>query len=652
MPTSSDYTAAHIKVLEGLEPVRRRPGMYIGSTDEKGLHHLLIEVIDNSVDESLAGFTKNIWITLKQDGSAQVKDDGRGIPVDKHKSGVSALEVAMTKLHAGAKFDSQAYKVSGGLHGVGISVVNALSSWLKVEVHRHGKAYVQEYKRGKSQSPVKELGRVKDTGTITSFMPDKEVFKKDNVFNYKTVEELVRERAYLVSGLKFFLKDERLRKSTQFYFEGGIKSLVSFLNRNKKVFHEPIYISGGEENINAEIAVQFNDGFSENIESFVNVINTKDGGTHLTGFRIALTRAINDYAKKLGLLKEGNGGFTGDDTKEGLTAVIAIRMPTDKIQFESQTKAKLNNSEVQGIVATVVKNGLDIYFEEHPSEAKRILEKVSLAARARLAARAAKEAVIRKSEFFANSLPGKLADCQEKDPAFSELFIVEGDSAGGCFSGDTKVALTDGRNLTFKKLVKEDRGGKKNYCYTVKKDGTIGIALIKNPRLTKKAVIVNKIILDHNQEIICTPDHPFMLRNGAYKKAQDLTLIDSLMPLRRQISKIGNRITISGYELIFDPTLNRWIFTHLLADRYNLENKQVCFCRKPHRHHIDFNKLNNNPDNIQRVTKKEHQKLHATIVEKTILRKDVKEKLRKLRQTDEFKEKIRKTMTNPKMRKL
>ncbi len=444
MPTSTEYNAAQIKILEGLEPVRRRPGMYIGSTDIRGLHHLLVEVIDNSIDEALAGFTKNVLITLEKDGSATVKDDGRGIPVDKHKSGLSALEVAMTKLHAGAKFDSEAYKVSGGLHGVGISVVNALSSWLRVEVHRQDKAYVQEYKRGKPQTPVKEIGKVNDTGTITTFLPDKEIFK-DATFSYKIVEELVRERAYLVPGLKFRLEDKRIEQITNFYFEGGVSSLVTFLNRNKKTLHEPIFIKGEQEHIGIEISIQFNDGFSENIESFVNVINTKDGGTHLTGFRIALTRAINDYAKKIGLIKEGNGGFTGDDTKEGLTAVIAVRMPTDKIQFESQTKAKLNNAEVQGITAAILKEGLDTYFEEHPAEVKRILEKVSLAAKARLAARAAKEAVIRKSEFFANSLPGKLADCQEKDPAESELFIVEGDSAGG--------SAKQGRNRKFQAIL-------------------------------------------------------------------------------------------------------------------------------------------------------------------------------------------------------
>ncbi len=440
----SNYTAANIKVLEGLEPVRRRPGMFIGSTDSKGLHHMVIEIVDNSVDESLAGFTKNVWITLHKDDSTTVEDDGRGIPVDKHKSGVSALEIAMTKLHAGAKFDSDIYKVSGGLHGVGVSVVNALSSYLKAEINRDGKTYCQEYKRGKPSGPVKEIGKSKKTGTTITFLSDKQVFK-DSTFSYKIVEQLIRERAYLVPGLKFHLHDERDGKETHFYFEGGLISLVSFLNRNKKTLHPPIMIKGGNnDEVAVETAIQYNDSFSENIESFVNVINTKDGGTHLTGFRIALTRAINDYARKTGFFKNGTA-FTGDDVKEGLTAAVAVRIPTEKIQFESQTKAKLNNSEAQGIVATVVKDGLNTYFEEHPSEAKRIVEKIGLAARARLAARAAKEAVIRKSEFFANSLPGKLADCQEKDPAFSEIFIVEGDSAGG--------SAKQGRNRRFQAIL-------------------------------------------------------------------------------------------------------------------------------------------------------------------------------------------------------
>ncbi|MCJ7793049.1 MAG: DNA gyrase subunit B [Candidatus Marinimicrobia bacterium] len=425
----STYTAAQIKVLEGLEPVRKRPGMFIGSTDKKGFHHLLVEVIDDSIDESLAGFAKNIWVRLKKEGQAEVRDDGRGIPVDKHKSGLSGLEVAMTKLHAGAKFDDGVYKASGGLHGVGVSVVNALSQWIRVEVHREGKAYVQEYKRGKPTSLLEVVGKANDTGTITSFIPDKKVFKEIE-FDYQLIEQTIRERAYLNPGLKFYLEDERNGTKKYFYFEGGIRSLVKHLNRNKKTIHNVINIRGQENSMEVEVALQYNDGFAETIQSFVNVINTRDGGTHLTGFKMALTRVINDYAKKIGAMKEGNG-FIGNDTIEGLTAVLAVKIPISKIQFESQTKAKLNNPEAQGLVAAVVKKGLDTYFEEHPVDGRRIIEKIGLAARARLAARAAKEAVIRKGELTGLGLPGKLADCQEKEPSQSELFIVEGPSAGG-----------------------------------------------------------------------------------------------------------------------------------------------------------------------------------------------------------------------------
>lgn len=427
--SSPEYTAKEIKVLVGLEPVRRRPGMFIGSTDSRGLHHLIVEIIDNSVDEALAGFGKNIWVTFKKDSSAQIKDDGRGIPVDKHKSGLSALEVAMTKLHAGAKFDTKVYKASGGIHGVGASAVNALSSWFRVEVHRDGRAYVQEYKRGKPTGEVKSIGKAEGTGTTTTFIPDKQIFK-DILFNAQAIEQSVRERAYLVPGLKFHFSDEISGLKKTFYFEGGITSLVTHLNINKRALNIPVYINKTADMMVAEVAIQYNDGYAENIESFVNVVNTRDGGTHLTGFRMALTRAVNDYAKKIGAIKEGDG-FTGDDLKEGLTAVIAVKIPTDKIQFESQTKAKLNNPEAQGLVAMAVKEGLDTYFEEHPADGRRIVEKIALAARARLAARAAKEAVIRKGELTGMTLPGKLADCQEKDPALSEIFIVEGPSAGG-----------------------------------------------------------------------------------------------------------------------------------------------------------------------------------------------------------------------------
>lgn len=447
------YTAKEIQVLEGLEPVRKRPGMYIGSTDSRGLHECIREIIDNSVDESFAGVAKDIWVRIRKDGSAIIRDNGRGIPVEKHKSGISALELTMTKLHAGGKFGSGAYKVSGGLHGVGASVVNALSSFFRVVVLRNNKAYFQEYKRGKPLADVKtatqkqldewfppewgiKIGK-NQTGTITTFYPDKQIFG-DISFDKERVKALLKDRAYLVAGLSFHFLDERTNEKTNYYFEGGIKSLVAHSNRGKQVISDVIYISKQEDSLAAEVAIQYTSAFNENIKGFVNGINTPDGGTHITGFRMALTRSISDYARKLGVLdKLPNGskgkknGLTGEDMKEGLTAVVYVKIPSNNLQFESQTKAKLNNPEVQGFVSSMVKEGLDTYFEEHPAEAKAIVEKILLAAKARLAARAAKDAVLRKGALDGLSLPGKLADCQSKDPKISELYIVEGDSAGG-----------------------------------------------------------------------------------------------------------------------------------------------------------------------------------------------------------------------------
>lgn len=428
---SSDYTAQNIQVLEGLEPVRKRPGMYIGSTDAKGLHHLVFEIVDNSVDEALAGFAKNIWVTLKNDRSVDIHDDGRGIPTDIHPHyKVSALELAMTKLHAGGKFDDKAYKVSGGLHGVGASVVNALSEYMRVDVHRDGQIWSQEYKKGIPVAPVKISGQADDRGTYTVFLPDKQIWK-DAEINTETVKQSLRERAYLIAGLYFHFLDERSGEEAHFYFEGGIKSLVTHLNRHKKTLSSPIYLKKQTNGRELEVAIQYNDSFSENVLSFVNVINTVDGGTHVTGFRTALTRSINDYAQKIGAIKPNEEPLTGEDTKEGLTAIIFLKMSQDEVLFESQTKAKLNNPEIQGWVATSIKEGLDTYFEENPTDGRRIIEKIMLAARARLAARAAKDAVIRKGALEGMTLPGTLADCSEKDPALSELFIVEGESAGG-----------------------------------------------------------------------------------------------------------------------------------------------------------------------------------------------------------------------------
>lgn len=454
MAGKNEYTAEQIQVLEGLEPVRKRPGMYIGSTDSRGLHECLREIVDNSVDESFAGVCDTVWVSLNTDGSATVRDNGRGIPVEIHKSGVSALELTMTKLHAGGKFGGGAYKVSGGLHGVGASVVNALSSYFRVVVLRDNKAYYQEYHRGKPVKKVSETDQEQldkwfpsewkikigegQTGTITTFIPDKEIFG-DLILENNKVKNLLRDRAYLIAGLTFKFVDENDGDAATFYFEGGIKSLVAHSNRGKNVLTDTVYVSKADENISCEMALQYSDSFNENVKGFVNGIYTTDGGTHVTGFRIALTRAITDYYKRMqnGNGKNGNGDkdkeatFTGDDMKEGLTAIVYIKMPSESLQFESQTKAKLNNPEVQGFVATAVKQGLDTYFEEHPADARKIVEKVMLAARARLAARAAKDAVLRKGALEGASLPGKLADCQSSDPEISEIYLVEGDSAGG-----------------------------------------------------------------------------------------------------------------------------------------------------------------------------------------------------------------------------
>jgi DNA gyrase subunit B len=436
MAIKSDYTASSIQVLEGLEPVRKRPGMYIGSTDSKGLHHLIWEIADNSVDEALAGYAKSIWVTLHKDNSISVQDDGRGIPVDIHPTAkISALELTMTKLHAGGKFSENAYKVSGGLHGVGASVTNALSEHMRVEVRRDDQVHYQEYKQGipvakvtTTQKP--ESPAISKTGTFTHFKPDPAMFTTTE-FDPKAIENSIRNRAYLIAGLHFYFQNQISGVSKQFYFESGIQSLVTHMNRDKKPLHPAIYIHKTAEQTDVEVAIQYNDGFSENLQSFVNVINTIDGGTHETGFKIALTRSINDYAKKIGAIKDGDAALTGEDVREGLTAIVYVKIPTQVIQFESQTKAKLNNPEVQGYVSTVVKEGLDTFFEENPSEGRKVVEKVLLAARARLAARAAKDAVLRKGALEGMTLPGKLADCQSRDPAECEIYLVEGQSAGG-----------------------------------------------------------------------------------------------------------------------------------------------------------------------------------------------------------------------------
>ena len=425
-----DYTAASIQVLEGLEAVRRRPGMYIGSTDEKGLHHLVWEVVDNSIDEAMAGHATTIHVRIKADGTVIVRDDGRGVPVGKHSTGKDAMEVVHTVLHAGGKFGGGGYKVSGGLHGVGVSVVNALSSWMRVESARDGSVWSQEYERGKPLGKVKKEGpQGTRRGTLTSFRADTEMFETTE-FSFETISQRLRESAYLTKGVWITLIDERVDRERSFYFEGGLQSFVRHLNRNKEALHSrPIYVERREGSTAVEVALQYNDTYTENVLAFANNINTPDGGSHVTGFRAALTSSLNDWARRAGVLKDNDTNLSGDDVREGLTAVISVKL-TDP-QFEGQTKAKLGNPEVKGQVQTAVADSLGQYLDENPADGRRIIEKCLTAARAREAARKARDLVIRKGALDGMSLPGKLADCQERDPARSELYIVEGDSAGG-----------------------------------------------------------------------------------------------------------------------------------------------------------------------------------------------------------------------------
>ena len=648
---SAAYSADTIKVLEGLDAVRKRPGMYIGDQGIRGLHHLVYEVVDNSIDEAMMGHCDHISVMIHSDNSVTVDDNGRGIPTEIHKKEkISAAEVVMTKLHAGGKFDGKAYKVSGGLHGVGVSVVNALSETLQLEIRREGKVYYQEYKRGKSVAPLKETGKTDKRGTKVTFKPDKEIFEVLE-YNFETLSGRMRELAFLNPGLKIDIEDQRTDKKNEFCYEGGIVAFVEHLNKKKTAVHsKPVYFKAEKDGCTVEIAFQYNDGYAELVHSFANNINTIEGGFHLSGFKSALTRTINTYAESKGLLKDLNENLSGEDVREGLVAIISVKIPEP--QFEGQTKTKLGNSFIKGLVESLINTHLSAYFEEKPADGRKIAPKAVGAGLARVAAKKARELTRRKTALDMAGMPGKMADCQEKDPALCELYLVEGDSAGGCFSKDTKIALTDGRKLNFEELIHEDQLGKQNYCYTISKNGTVAIGEIKNPRLTKKTAHVVKIILDNNEEIVCTPDHKFMLADGSYKEARVLTQEDSLMPLNKQLSRKGRRITIEGYEMVFDSTERRWVFTHVLADKYNLENEVYSDKDGSHRHHKDFNKLNNNPDNITRLSKEQHLEVHRKLAALTLHRPDVKEKTKKIHQTKEFREKIRKAMLKPAMRKL
>ena len=430
MAEQTNYDAGNIQVLEGLEAVRMRPGMYIGSTSARGLHHLVYEVVDNSVDEALAGYATHIEVTICEDNSIEVIDDGRGIPTGMHETGMPAVELVLSKLHAGGKFGGGGYKVSGGLHGVGISVVNALSEWTIVDVYQHGKIQEISFERGNKTSDLKEIGTTDRTGTTVRFKPDAQIFET-TIFEFDVLKTRLQELAFLNKGLRITLSDKRGEgRSESFHYEGGLVQFIEYLNEAKEaITPSVISIDNTRDDVVVDVALQYNDSYSETILSFVNNINTIDGGTHLSGFRTALTRTLNDYGRKAGILKENESNLTGEDVREGLTAVVSVKVLAP--QFEGQTKGKLGNSEVKGITDTIVSDGLRVFLEEHPAEAKKIIEKATNASRAREAARKARELTRRKNALEVSSLPGKLADCSEKDTTMTEIYLVEGDSAGG-----------------------------------------------------------------------------------------------------------------------------------------------------------------------------------------------------------------------------
>ncbi|MBW4675020.1 MAG: DNA topoisomerase (ATP-hydrolyzing) subunit B [Desmonostoc geniculatum HA4340-LM1] len=643
---TSSYSADQIQVLEGLEAVRKRPGMYIGTTGPRGLHHLVYEVVDNSIDEALAGHCTHIEVDINADGSVTVTDDGRGIPVDTHsRTGKSALETVMTVLHAGGKFGGGGYKVSGGLHGVGISVVNALSEIVEVTVWRDKKVHIQRYERG---IPVTDL-QVKPykearTGTSVTFKPDTQIFTTSIEFDYITLSGRLRELAYLNAGVKITFTDHRLEllksdtpKVESYEYKGGIKEYIAYMNREKQPLHEEIiYVQGERNNVQVEVSLQWcTDAYTDNVLGFANNIRTVDGGTHLEGLKAVLTRTLNAIARKRNKIKENEPNLSGEHVREGLTAVISVKVPDP--EFEGQTKTKLGNTEVRGIVDSLVGEVLTEYLEFHPSVADAILDKAIQAFKAAEAARHARELVRRKSVLESSPLPGKLADCSSRDPGESEIFIVEGDSAGGCYIGSTLVALADGRNLSLEEIVAEQAMGKEHFCYTIRESGNIGIERIINARMTKANAEVIKITLDNGETLICTPDHLHMLRDGSYKPAELLTPEDSLMPLHRQISQKNEKGTgLIGYEKVWNPLTDKWIYTHLLADFYNLEHGVYKSSDGSDRHHVDFNKLNNNPTNIRRMYRKIHLDLHRQHLKKTLHRPDVIEKSRQIHQSEEF----------------
>jgi DNA gyrase subunit B len=587
------YNADQIQVLEGLEAVRKRPGMYIGTTGPKGLHHLVFEVVDNSVDEALAGHCDRIVVDLMPDGSVLVSDNGRGIPTDMHpKTGKSALETVLTVLHAGGKFGNGGYKVSGGLHGVGISVVNALSEWVEVSVWRLEKVYNQRYERG---FPVTELIPSKSEeptprrGTQVRFKPDPQIFTTQTEFEYDILAGRLKELAYLNAGVKIEFSDRRGEEvRTDIYcYEGGIREYVAYMTRDKEPIHpDIIYVNGERDNVVVEVALQWCiDSYNDNVLGFANNIRTIDGGTHLEGLKTVLTRTMNATARRLKKIKEGESNLAGENVREGLTAVISVKV-TDP-EFEGQTKTKLGNTEVRGIVDSFVGEVLNEYLEFHPAVATAIIEKALQAFNAAEAARRARELVRRKSALESSTLPGKLADCSSRDPKLSEIFIVEGDSAGGCFSGDTLIEIDDDNNgvrlISFKDLVAEQKAGKEHYCSSVDAHGSTISTQIINARITKRDAEVIKLTFSNGDFVVCTPDHLFMLKhenegsikdgNNFYKQAKSLN--DGAINVLQTGGSVAASLIGSSVEIPSTPSNIRVVSIEKLDERIDVYDAEV-----------------------------------------------------------------------------
>ena len=573
---SGNYNAGDITVLEGLEAVRIRPGMYIGSTDARGVFVLLREVLDNSTDEAMAGHANHVIVRALPDNKVQVEDNGRGIPVDIHEgTGKSALEVVMTKLHAGGKFkqgtEDSNYSTSAGLNGVGVSCVNALSTQTVVEVKRNGKLHRQEFSIGEPVTGVEVIGEAQGTGTIVTYKADDSIFQTMTgeriELDLKLVEKRLRELSYLIPGCKFTFENHREEPPTSVTYEskGGLPAFVQDINKNKTaLFPKPVHFKGvrkdehGPKTIEVEVALQYNDSYHDTIIAFGNSIHNIHGGLHESGFKTGLTRAVLNYAKRKNLLKDKDPKIEGDDVREGLTAIISVKV-SDPI-FSSQAKERLSGPAfIEGAVNSLVGEGMTEYLEENPQVGIKIVQKAVLAAQAREAAKKAKELVQRKNALESDSLPGKLADCSEKDPRQCEIFLVEGDSAGGCFSGDTQVALADGREISFEQLVAEQNAGKEHFVYTIRRDGQIGIERAIHARITKKNAAVVRVSLDNGEQIVCTPDHRFMLRDGSYLPAEQLQNGASLMPLYRKHHE--------GSELFLSPTTGFWEILETRARR-------------------------------------------------------------------------------------